>query len=82
MEEAKIVASKVIPDVSAFADDVGEPAQIIGITKDGVSELDAQDVAAIASSGAVWTVSLRATLAREATPSKTTTRDTGIGPPQ
>lgn len=82
MEEAKIVASKAISDVSAVTDDVGQPAYIIGITSAGVEELDAQDVEAIASSAAVWTASLRATLAPEPTPSETTTKDTGLRPPE
>lgn len=82
MEEAKVVASKVISDVSAETDDVGEPAHIFGVTRDGVAELDEQDLQAVASSATAWTMSLRATLAREATPSETTTRDEGLRPPE
>lgn len=82
MEEAKVVAFKIISDVSAFTDDVGQPAFMIGITKDGIGELDTQDVQAVASSADVWTTSLRATLAQEASPEPSATRDTGVRPPQ
>jgi hypothetical protein len=82
MEEAKVVAYKVISDVSAFTDDVGQPRQIIGITKDGVEELDAQDVQAIATSADVWTTKLRATLAEETEPPPTEGHDPGVRPPR
>jgi hypothetical protein len=82
MEEAKVVAFKIISDVSAYTDDVGQPAFMLGITSNGIGELDAQDVQAVASSADVWTASLRATLAKEAAPAPTTTRDTGLRPPQ
>ena len=82
MEEAKVVAYKIISDVSAFTDDVGRPRQIIGITKDDVEELDAQDVQAITTSADVWTTKLRATLVEETEPPKPEGHDPGVRPPR
>jgi hypothetical protein len=82
MEEAKVVAYKVISDVAAFTDDVGRPRYIYGITNRGIDELDPQDVAAIASSADVWTANLRATLVHETARSPTRTQDTGVRPPE
>jgi hypothetical protein len=81
MEEAKVLAYKVIADVAAKTDDVGRPAHIYGITEHGIGELDAQDIAAIASSADVWTANLRATLVQETAPTPARTRDTGVRPP-
>lgn len=82
MEEAKTLAYKIIADVAAYTDDVGRPSHIYGITERGVEELDAQDIAAVASSADVWTVNLRGTLSRESAPAQTSTPDTGVRPPE
>ena len=81
MEEAKTLAYKVIADVAARTDDVGRPSHIYGITAQGIEELDAHDIEAIASSADVWTANLRATLSRETAPAQTSTPDTGVRPP-
>jgi hypothetical protein len=82
MEEAKVVAYKIISDVSEFIDDVGKARQIIGITKYGADELDAQDVQAIATSADVWTTKLRATLVDETAPPPPEGHDPGVRPPR
>jgi hypothetical protein len=82
MEEGKTLAFKVIADVAARTDDVGRPSHIYGITEHGIEELDAQDIAATASSADVWTANLRATLSRERAPAQTSTPDTGVRPPE
>jgi hypothetical protein len=82
MEEANVVAYKVISDVAAFSDDVGRPRYIYGITRQGIDELDPQDVGRDRIFGRRMDGEPRATLVHETARSPTRTQDTGVRPPE
>lgn len=81
LEEAKTLAHKLIADVAANSDDVGEPVHIGSVTAEKARRLDAPDIEGARDSAGRFTSGIRSLVGREPLPADTTTADEGIGPP-
>jgi 20S proteasome alpha/beta subunit len=81
LEEAKTIAHKLIADVAASTDDVGEPVLIGSVTAAGVQVLDTADVEGVRDSAGRFTSDIRSLVSTELLPADTRTADEGVGPP-
>lgn len=81
LDEARTLAYKLIADVAASTDDVGEPILIGSVTASSAERLDEADAEGVRDSAGRFTSGIRGLVASELLPADTDTADKGVGPP-